>query len=171
MNFFFFIFFLFCFFFFFFFFLFFFFFFFFFFFQAEDGIRAADVTGVQTCALPISRPGAIAPLRPSSPASRAGAAHIHPARSARVWPRRRAADQSSGRPSCSELIPFHAPRKSLSSRRLRSGGQGEWSEHIIDRLLAARAVQSRSWLTAERIGGAHLNVVAPSGTRSAASVR
>src|SRR5690554_7592721 len=30
------------------------FFFFFFFFQAEDGIRDADVTGVQTCALPIS---------------------------------------------------------------------------------------------------------------------
>src|SRR5436305_13195000 len=28
----------------------------FFFFQAEDGIRDADVTGVQTCALPISRP-------------------------------------------------------------------------------------------------------------------
>src|SRR6266498_6065076 len=26
----------------------------FFFFQAEDGIRDADVTGVQTCALPIS---------------------------------------------------------------------------------------------------------------------
>src|SRR5437667_1905197 len=29
--------------------------FFFFFFQAEDGIRDRDVTGVQTCALPISR--------------------------------------------------------------------------------------------------------------------
>src|SRR5690554_7689215 len=28
----------------------------FFFFQAEDGIRDADVTGVQTCALPISLP-------------------------------------------------------------------------------------------------------------------
>src|SRR5215813_13678737 len=28
-----------------------------FFFQAEDGIRDADVTGVQTCALPISRRG------------------------------------------------------------------------------------------------------------------
>src|SRR6266542_5775243 len=28
----------------------------FFFFQAEDGIRDATVTGVQTCALPISRP-------------------------------------------------------------------------------------------------------------------
>src|SRR2546422_8250558 len=31
------------------------FFFFFFFFQAEDGIRDVAVTGVQTCALPISR--------------------------------------------------------------------------------------------------------------------
>src|SRR5882762_3653617 len=31
-----------------------FFFFFFFFFQAEDGIRDSSVTGVQTCALPIS---------------------------------------------------------------------------------------------------------------------
>src|SRR6266542_6548905 len=29
----------------------------FFFFQAEDGIRDATVTGVQTCALPISAPG------------------------------------------------------------------------------------------------------------------
>src|SRR5207302_5602312 len=38
----------------FFFFLFFFYFFFFFFFQAEDGIRDFHVTGVQTCALPIS---------------------------------------------------------------------------------------------------------------------
>src|SRR5690554_5709529 len=31
--------------------------FFFFFFQAEDGIRDADVTGVQTCALPICMSG------------------------------------------------------------------------------------------------------------------
>src|SRR5437879_10621261 len=36
----------------------FFFFFFFFFFQAEDGIRDTSVTGVQTCALPISLPHA-----------------------------------------------------------------------------------------------------------------
>src|SRR5207249_7631053 len=33
-----------------------------FFFQAEDGIRDRNVTGVQTCALPISR-GRIAPSR------------------------------------------------------------------------------------------------------------
>src|SRR5688572_31130963 len=36
----------------------FYFFFFFFFFQAEDGIRDLTVTGVQTCALPISMPRA-----------------------------------------------------------------------------------------------------------------
>src|SRR5882762_6990113 len=44
--------------------------FFFFFFQAEDGIRDSSVTGVQTCALPISRHPAGAPpmiaLRPAS---------------------------------------------------------------------------------------------------------
>src|SRR5436305_6659624 len=35
-----------------------------FFFQAEDGIRGADVTGVQTCALPISPRSAGGPDRP-----------------------------------------------------------------------------------------------------------
>src|SRR3712207_7508130 len=35
--------------------------FFFFFFQAEDGIRDIGVTGVQTCALPISRSSTAAP--------------------------------------------------------------------------------------------------------------
>src|SRR6266540_1612479 len=39
---------------------------FFFFFQAEDGIRGRDVTGVQTCALPIS------PVRSPRPAPPAG---------------------------------------------------------------------------------------------------
>src|SRR5215475_14081676 len=40
----------------------------FFFFQAEDGIRDFHVTGVQTCALPISR--ATASARGSPPCSR-----------------------------------------------------------------------------------------------------
>src|SRR5207245_6100993 len=44
----------------------------FFFFQAEDGIRDATVTGVQTCALPISSPArtptATSRLRPASTA-------------------------------------------------------------------------------------------------------
>src|SRR5205809_5443304 len=39
---------------------------FFFFFQAEDGIRDVAVTGVQTCALPISGP-ALAPGRKPAP--------------------------------------------------------------------------------------------------------
>src|SRR5215813_1637174 len=52
-------------------------FFFFFFFQAEDGIRDADVTGVQTCALPISVVG-----RAKSPATACDIAHW----SARLWP-------------------------------------------------------------------------------------
>src|SRR5699024_2071382 len=47
----------------------------FFFFQAEDGIRARNVTGVQTCALPISEPGPTdraAQAPPGSPPRRAG---------------------------------------------------------------------------------------------------
>src|SRR2546430_13422786 len=36
--------------------------FFFFFFQAEDGIRDLTVTGVQTCALPISHPSIQGPM-------------------------------------------------------------------------------------------------------------
>src|SRR2546422_6958622 len=40
----------------------------FFFFQAEDGIRDVAVTGVQTCALPISRGGARREARPHRPA-------------------------------------------------------------------------------------------------------
>src|SRR5690606_41463001 len=55
-----------------------------FFFQAEDGIRDFHVTGVQTCALPISA----SPARPCSacsrPASRSGACS-----SATCWPRSR----------------------------------------------------------------------------------
>src|SRR5690606_40486480 len=36
-----------------------------FFFQAEDGIRAFHVTGVQTCALPISTKALARPIRPT----------------------------------------------------------------------------------------------------------
>src|SRR5690554_8120134 len=44
-----------------------------FFFQAEDGIRDADVTGVQTCALPISRPCLRGVVPRRTPGGRAGA--------------------------------------------------------------------------------------------------
>src|SRR5699024_12094325 len=45
----------------------------FFFFQAEDGIRDRNVTGVQTCALPILRSGTRSARPPSL--SRAGRRH------------------------------------------------------------------------------------------------
>src|SRR6266511_1571347 len=51
-------------------------FFFFFFFQAEDGIRDFHVTGVQTCALPISLSGA----------ARSDARSAAPARRGCRWP-------------------------------------------------------------------------------------
>src|SRR2546427_4802311 len=47
---------------------------FFFFFQAEDGIRDLTVTGVQTCALPISFAGAVPYLRDAAQAR----CHRHP---------------------------------------------------------------------------------------------
>src|SRR5436305_3223813 len=56
----------------------------FFFFQAEDGIRDADVTGVQTCALPIFRLPHAAHGLPDEPQVR-----LHPAS------RRSLCDQSS----------------------------------------------------------------------------
>src|SRR3989442_5192496 len=53
----------------------------FFFFQAEDGIRDADVTGVQTCALPISHATGLAR---SHAVVRAPARGRHPGAS-RAW--------------------------------------------------------------------------------------
>src|SRR6266498_1877622 len=47
---------------------------FFFFFQAEDGIRDADVTGVQTCALPICHH--LVSIRAESPHLHAHGVHL-----------------------------------------------------------------------------------------------
>src|SRR6266404_4907053 len=48
----------------------------FFFFQAEDGIRDKLVTGVQTCALPISPPAPAAHSIPSQSPLPLGSAHV-----------------------------------------------------------------------------------------------
>src|SRR5437762_11520367 len=61
----------------------------FFFFQAEDGIRATSVTGVQTCALPIwGPPPAVVPRRAGA---HVGAPGGH-------------ADEEIGRASCRESV-------------------------------------------------------------------
>src|SRR3989441_3597415 len=97
----------------------------FFFFQAEDGIRDKLVTGVQTCALPISLPRARA-LCAGVPDERPGARqrprhgadwHADPARAARrhperQWPlddlgRERSEERRVGKECRSRWSPYH----------------------------------------------------------------
>src|SRR5215510_15957175 len=73
----------------------------FFFFQAEDGIRDGHVTGVQTCALPISRPCFI----PSAPSSSVSAQRSSHARVARSEERR------VGKECRSRWSPYHEKKK------------------------------------------------------------
>src|SRR5256885_7180286 len=87
----------------------------FFFFQAEDGIRDYKVTGVQTCALPISKGGVrswmrnpSAPARPcaSRPVSCTGDACFGLTCPKRLGRRRanRARREEIGRASCRERV-------------------------------------------------------------------
>src|SRR5207245_3676970 len=74
-----------------------------FFFQAEDGIRDATVTGVQTCALPISPviPRSPSRWRSAPPVSSSG---LSPTRMCfRSWSGMRASTQI-GRASCRERV-------------------------------------------------------------------
>src|SRR5256885_4807122 len=68
----------------------------FFFFQAEDGIRDYKVTGVQTCALPISRGGELR-RRPHHREVRGGRARRRAAVRARWSSRRQRAAAGPGR--------------------------------------------------------------------------
>src|SRR5436305_12206385 len=73
-----------------------------FFFQAEDGIRDADVTGVQTCALPISE----------------GCGRDHPARS-----RREGARAAGGG---DRMAPARGGRGARRSEERRVGKECRW---------------------------------------------
>src|SRR6266498_4650471 len=88
----------------------------FFFFQAEDGIRDADVTGVQTCALPISR------RRPRRrPGPRRGRAWWPPARPTARRTRR------TPRPDRRRRIASAPPRPgSAAARRPRPRAGPPW---------------------------------------------
>src|SRR5438309_10040001 len=78
-------------------------FFFVFFFQAEDGIRDGTVTGVQTCALPISwsrasRPRCTpAPYKEGRPARRRRGSAPRSGGSAGGWPRSRSEERRVGK--------------------------------------------------------------------------
>src|SRR5215813_15331048 len=95
--------------------------FFFFFFQAEDGIRAADVTGVQTCALPISRARGGAATGRTPPCPRGGG--VAPADHARGDRRTAAMPHRSGRSPHLPLPPRRARRpRRLLCRKARAEG-------------------------------------------------
>src|SRR5207249_9751938 len=91
-------------------------FFFFFFFQAEDGIRDRNVTGVQTCALPISRATATS-APPSSVDARSGPRRDRPdrplakaAQAARASPpacAARSEERRVGKECRSRWAPYH----------------------------------------------------------------
>src|SRR6266404_632329 len=114
---------------------------FFFFFQAEDGIRDKLVTGVQTCALPISNSGGWSrawPVRRWTPGSAAGLRSIRdPAATtcdlARLARRSRRSALDSLLPRLGRVAPrraLHRPRGGLGARRIRRGGRtparGDW---------------------------------------------
>src|SRR5438093_13743864 len=99
--------------------------FFFFFFQAEDGIRDWSVTGVQTCALPIS------PLAARTTGGRAGRGPLRGSR-------RTAVDRPSGRgsqigrASCRERVQISVVAVSLKkkNKKERAGVVTENSERV-----------------------------------------
>src|SRR5438034_5177457 len=87
--------------------------FFFFFFQAEDGIRDHCVTGVQTCALPISQQALIQELREviadyDQEGQETGDPHLQDSDALKVlvFVLRLALDRSSGRPLSRGFLEF-----------------------------------------------------------------
>src|SRR5690606_40004923 len=103
-----------------------------FFFQAEDGIRDFHVTGVQTCALPISRASsspwpAAARLPPRLPAT-AAAARPHPTSSpassrtrAGSMTSRRSEERRVGKECRARWWPVHINKRRESSVRYEVG--------------------------------------------------
>src|SRR5205085_6978539 len=90
---------------------------FFFFFQAEDGIRDLTVTGVQTCALPISGPRANPVARSAARAGRARRgrrARAAGCRSTRTG--RRSEERRVGKECRSRWSPDHVKKKREKSR-------------------------------------------------------
>src|SRR2546425_7381224 len=84
--------------------------FFFFFFQAEDGIRDKLVTGVQTCALPISARGVDAAplLRPGGPdLARGKSRPLRPGQSVERSGTDRSEERRVGKECRSRWSPYH----------------------------------------------------------------
>src|SRR2546427_2850987 len=79
----------------------------FFFFQAEDGIRDLTVTGVQTCALPISTPSKTRNRPSSTSAARWSASRPRPALPPRPPCPSRSEERRVGKECRSRWSPYH----------------------------------------------------------------
>src|SRR5690625_6737625 len=89
-----------------------------FFFQAEDGIRDGHVTGVQTCALPISWPKVTGERKWASPNSKEAITQPQPSSAPKI---RHGRPRAWSRPVCT------TPRKSSSrSEERRVGKECRW---------------------------------------------
>src|SRR3712207_9339160 len=97
----------------------------FFFFQAEDGIRDIGVTGVQTCALPIS--GACVDL--ASPASSAGTSGFHRARSSATRVRAASPTARSSSPETARRLPSTGGGRT-EERRVGEECRARWSPYV-----------------------------------------
>src|SRR6266699_5753371 len=84
-----------------------------FFFQAEDGIRDADVTGVQTCALPILAVALGPALHERQPLQ--SALHAHP----RALAPARSEERRVGKECRSRWSPYHYKKTSNKKQRQR----------------------------------------------------
>src|SRR2546426_7764468 len=106
-----------------------------FFFQAEDGIRDYKVTGVQTCALPISgrRAGPSVPTR-------------RPARTRPTSSGRRRADRKSTRLNSSHLVISYAvfclKKKKKTQRGITDDDRKPVTEHDAD---TADSIKDVAW--------------------------
>src|SRR5690349_24403642 len=90
-----------------------------FFFQAEDGIRDLYVTGVQTCALPISARGGRTAPRCSATSSAGRAWGRSPPRGSR-WPR--SEERRVGKECGSRWSPEHEKKEGCKKGKQSGGG-------------------------------------------------
>src|SRR4051794_41846009 len=100
---------------------------FFFFFQAEDGIRDGRVTGVQTCALPISvkarRAESIVPSPPSATAT--------------STPSLAGSSTKIGRASCRERVEISGGAGSLKKKKKKEGEERRVMEKGREKMTVA----------------------------------
>src|SRR5271169_1404095 len=122
-----------------------------FFFQAEDGIRDATVTGVQTCALPIWSPGPPAgvapPPRPAATRSARPAPPPPPAapRPAPSAPRSgQPAPHTRAAPDAASLNPTMVTKRTPAPTRRRSTGGRDWLHPLHEAITAGQETPSET---------------------------